>query len=85
MLLQELGENYVDSEVFKDKGNPINNTMQWGQVVKLLNKMFWTWYADQAWDMERPILTLKKFGFLSFTVRVKHLESILTWIVGKPE
>lgn len=84
MLLQELGDNYVDTTVFKDKTNPINNTMQWQQITKMLNKMFWSWYHDQ-YDMERPIITLKKFGFISFTVRVKHLEAIITWIVGKPD
>lgn len=85
MLLNELNEQgYIDNEVFKDKTNPINNSMQWGQVVKLLNKLFWSWYEDQKYDMERPIITLKKFKFISFTIRVKHLETILTWIIGAP-
>lgn len=84
MLLQEIAENQLNSEVFKDKSNPINNSLQWQQMVKLLNKMFWTWYEDQRFDMERPIVTIKKWGIISFTVRVKHLESILTWIVGAP-
>ena len=85
MLLNELNETgYIDGEVFKDRENPVNNKMQWDQVVKLLNKLFWSWYEDQKFDMERPILTLKKFGFISITIRVKHLESILTWIVGEP-
>lgn len=53
-------------------------------ILAIINRVVWEWYREQKHDMDRPIFTIRKWGILSFTVRVYHLEDILTFIFGKP-
>jgi hypothetical protein len=47
---------------------------------KALGSLVLAWCSSQ--DPERGLVTFKKFGFLSFTLRVKHLGAVIEIICG---
>lgn len=79
MLLQELD---ITQEDFKDITNPVNSAWGWQATLILINRLVWEWY-DKQYDMERVVFTIKRFGFLKFDVKVKHLKDILTFVFGR--
>jgi hypothetical protein len=53
-------------------------------ILAIINAVVWQWYREQQHDMDKPLFVIKKWNILSFTIRVRHLEDILTYIFGKP-
>jgi hypothetical protein len=53
-------------------------------ILAIINKVVWQWYRSNGNDMEKAIFTIKKWGFISFTVRMKHLEDIFNFVFGPP-
>jgi len=62
----------------------VSNARDIKPILAIVNRVIWEWYREQQHDMERPVFTIRKWGLLSFTVRVRHLEDILTFIFGSP-
>jgi hypothetical protein len=73
--MDELASYTTDLEIIK--------TRSWKDVAAIINSMIWAWYDEQH-DMNRVLFTIRKWGIINFTVRVHHLESIFTYIFGKP-
>lgn len=81
MLLNQL-DSQIDSSVFRDATNPVNNKLSWEGVKTLLNKLIWDWYEGlDAETKNHEIYTFKKF-FISYTLRIGDLDKILPFIVG---
>lgn len=59
----------------------VRSAQGYRELLAILNAAVWAWYREGGGDPEKPLFTLRKW-FVRFTVRVKHLETILAYVFG---
>lgn len=69
MILQEIPDEAYIAES--------QNTADWRTVM---GSLVMAWCASQ--DPERALMTFKRWGVVSFTIRIKHMRPILEMICG---